>query len=141
MSGELSRARKELEKFAGNDVPVADAVLIMGRATGLRIHLLKTDEVPLALAHARMLIKNGKVLEGPFGVKNEIVRASDKDWNDLSGEARALVGTLWAPEVNSDMVVTTVDIVQPKEKVLDTIANILQQKAKFPLGSRGKATS
>ena len=78
MSRELDRARKELERYVGNEVPVADAVSIMERATGLRIHLLAADEVPRALAHAKERLKNEKVREGPFGPKNEIVKALEE---------------------------------------------------------------
>lgn len=138
MNNAIDRSKKDLEQFAGDEVPVADAVPIMERATGLKIHLLRIDETSQALANAQKLIKAEKVLEGPYGVKREIVGASPSDWDDLSGEARSLVGTLWAPHINSDLVVTTVDQVQPKSKILDTIANLLEQKARSNLGSRGK---
>ena len=138
MNNAIDRAKKDLAEFAGDEVPVADAVLIMERATGLKIHLLRTDEIPRALANAQELIKAEKVLEGPYGVKREIVEASPSEWDDLSGAARSLVGTLWAPHMNSDLVVTTVDQFQPKSKILDTLANLLEQKAGSNLGSRGK---
>ncbi len=134
-------SRVKIGRFGGTDVPVADAVLIMERATGLKLRLLRLDEVPRALAHAKKLIKDEKVREGPYEVKKEIVQASEAVWADLSGEARSLVGSLWAPEVNSDLVITTVDQVQPKEKILDTIANILQQKQRLRLGSRGETSA
>ena len=130
MNDAMDLARKDLDQFAGDEVPVADAVPIMEHATGLRIHLLKTDEVPRALANAQELIRDEKVLEGPYEVKREIVRASPTDWNDLSGKARSLVGTLWTPRVNSDLVITTVDQAQPTPKILDLIANLLVQKAR-----------
>ena len=130
MNDAMSLAKEDLEQFAGDEVPVAAAVPIIERATGLKIHLLRTDEVSRALANAQELIRGERVLEGPFEVKREIVRASPADWDDLSGKARSLVGTLWTPHVNSDLVITTVDQAQPKPKILDLIANLLVQKAR-----------
>ena len=130
MNSAIDRAKKDLERLAGDEVPVAAAVPIIERATGLKIHLLKTDEIPRALANAQEMIRGERVREGPYEVKREIVSASPADWDDLSGKARSLVGTLWAPHVNSNLVITTVDQVQPKAKILDTIANLLVQKAR-----------
>ena len=132
---ELKRAREELARYPGDEVLVAEAVPIISRATGVKIHLLQPNEIRRALENAKKLIRNGKVREGPFQVKNEIVKATEEKWADLSPGARSLVGTLWASEVNSDMVLTTLDGVHPKDKILDVIRNILQQKREFGLGS------
>ncbi len=136
MSDELSGAKKELQKYRGDEVPVADAVSIMARETGLRVHLLRDDEVSPALEHAKKLITAGKVRQGPYEVKNEIVKAFKETWTDLSPQARSLVGTLWSEKAGVDIVVTTLDPVQTKEKILSLIENILVQKKRFALGSR-----
>ena len=71
---------------------------------------------------------------GPYDVKSEVVKASRETWADLTSEARSLVGTLWAEKTGVDLVVTTLDPVQTKEKILSMIANILEQKRRYPLG-------
>jgi hypothetical protein len=134
LGSELSDARRELQKFPGDEIHVTDAIPIMARVTGLQVHLLRDDEVSQALESARQLIISGKVRQGPYNVKNEIVKASRETWADLTAQARALVGSLWAGETGVDLVMTTVDPVQTKEKILDMIANILEQKRRYPLG-------
>ena len=137
MDGELSDAGRELQKYPGNEIPVTDAVSIVARVTGLRVHLLRDDEISEALEYARQLIASEKVLQGPYDVKNEVVKASREAWADLTSEARSLVGTLWADKIGVDLVVTTLDPVQTKEKILSMIANILEQKNRYPLGRGG----
>ena len=110
----------------------SNAIAIIARATGLRVHLLTDDEVLPALEQAKKLITAGRVREGPYEVKNEIVKASKEAWPDLSPQARSLVGTLWSEKAGADLVVTTLDPVQTKEKILSTIENILTQKKGFP---------
>ena len=134
MGSELSDARRELQKYPGNEIPVTDAVSIVARVTGLRVHLLRDDEISQALEYARQLIASEKVLQGPYDVKNEVVKASREAWADLTSEARSLVGTLWADKIGVDLVVTTLDPVQTKEKILSMIANILEQNKRYPLG-------
>ena len=134
MSGELSDAKRELQRYHGNEIPVIDAVSIVARVTGLRVHLLWVDEIPEALEHARQLITSEKVRQGPYNVKNEVVKASMESWTDLTPEARSLVGTLWAEKTGVDLVVTTLDPVQSKEKILSLISNMLEQKRRYPLG-------
>src|SRR6266702_1233445 len=133
----LSSAKRELQKYQGNEIPVSDAVSIVARVTGLRVHLLRDDEISEALEHARQLIASEKVRQGPYNVKNEVVKASREAWADLTPEARSLVGTLWADKTGVDLVVTTLDHVQTKEKILSMIANILEQKNRYPLGRGG----
>ena len=137
MGGELSDARRELQKYPVNEILVTDAVSIVARVTGLRVHLLRDDEIPEALEHTGRLIASEKVRHGPYNVKNEIVKASKEAWADLTPEARSLVGTLWAEKTGVDLVVTTLDHVQTKEKILSMIANILEQKNRYPLGRGG----
>ena len=137
MGSELSDAKRELQKYSGNEIPVADAVSIVARVTGLRVHLLRDDEVSEALEHARRQITSEKVRHGPYNVKNEIVKASKEAWTDLTPLARSLVGSLWAGKTGVDLVVTTLDPVQTKEKILSVIANMLEQKKRYPLG-RGR---
>jgi len=134
LDGELSDARRELQKYPGNEIPVTDAVSIVARVTGLRVHLLRDDEISEALEHASQLIASEKVRQGPYNVKNEVVKASREAWADLTPGARSLVGTLWADKTGVDLVVTTLDHVQTKEKILSMIANILEQKNRYPLG-------
>ena len=134
MGSELSDARRELQKYPGNEIPVTDAVSIVARVTGLRVHLLRDDEISEALEYARQLIASEKVLQGPYDVKNEVVKATKEARADLTPEARSLVGTLWADKIGVDLVVTTLDPVQTKEKILSMIANILEQKRRYPLG-------
>ena len=134
MDNELSNAKRELQKYPGNEIPVSDAVSIVARVTGLRVHLLRDDEISQALEYARQLIASEKVRQGPYDVKNEVVKASREAWADLTSEARSLVGTLWADKIGVDLVVTTLDPVQSKEKILSMIANILEQKKRYPLG-------
>ena len=134
MDGELSDAKRELQKYPGDEIPVTDAVSIVARVTGLRVHLFRDDEISEALEYARQLIASEKVLQGPYDVKNEVVKASREAWADLTSEARSLVGTLWADKIGVDLVVTTLDPVQTKEKILSMIANILEQKKRYPLG-------
>ena len=134
MDGELSDAKRELQKYPGDEIPVIDAVSIVARVTGLRVHLLREDEISEALEYARQLITSEKVRQGPYNVKNEVVKASREAWADLTPEARSLVGTLWAEKTGVDLVVTTLDHVQTKEKILSMIANILEQKKRYPLG-------
>ncbi len=134
MGGELSDAERELQKYPGNEIPVIDAVSIVARVTGLRVHLFRDDEISEALEYARQLIASEKVRQGPYNVKNELVKASREAWADLTPGARSLVGTLWAEKTSVDLVVTTLDPVQTKEKILSMIANILEQKKRYPLG-------
>ena len=129
----MSNAERELQKYPGNEIPVTDTVSIVARVTGLRVHLLRDDEISEALEHARQLIASEKVLQGPYDVKNEVVKASREAWADLTSEARSLVGTLWADKIGVDLVVTTLDPVQTKEKILSMIANILEQKRRYAL--------
>jgi hypothetical protein len=137
LDGELSDAKRELQKYPGNEIPVTDAVSIVARVTGLRVHLLRDDEISEALEYARRLIASEKVRQGPYNVKSEVVKASREAWADLTPEARSLVGSLWAERAGADLVVTTLDPVQTKEKILSMIANILEQKKRYPLG-RGR---
>ncbi len=44
------------------------------------------------------------------------------------------MGSLWAEEAGVDLVMTTIDPVQTKAKILDMIANVLEQKRRYPLG-------
>ncbi len=125
---------RELQKYAGDEIRVTDAVSIMARVTGLRVYLLRDDEISEALEYARQLVISEKVRRGPYSVKNEIVKASRETWADLSALARSLVGSLWAEKAGVDLVMTTLDAVQTKEKILDMIANILEQKKRYPLG-------
>src|SRR6266700_6770190 len=134
LGSELSDARRELQKYPGNEIPVSDAVSIVARVTGLRVHLLRDDEISEALEYARQLIASEKVRQGPYNVKNEIVKASKETWTHLTPLARSLVGTLWADKTGVDLVVTTLDPVQTKEKILSMIANIPEQKNRYPLG-------
>ena len=134
MEGELSDAKRELQKYPGNEIPVTDAVSIVARVTGLRVHLFRDDEISEALEYARQLITSEKVRQGPYNVKSEVVKASREAWADLTPLARSLVGTLWADKIGVDLVVTTLDHVQTKEKILSMIANILEQKNRYPLG-------
>jgi hypothetical protein len=53
-------------------------------------------------------------------------------WADLTPEARSLVGTLWAEKTGVDLVITTLDPVQSKEKILSVISNMLEQKDDTP---------
>ena len=134
MDGELSDAKRELQKYPGSEIPVIDAVSIVARVTGLRVHLLRDDEISEALEYARRLIASEKVRQGPYDVKSEVVKASREAWADLTSEARSLVGTLWADKTGVDLVVTTLDPVQTKEKILSMISNVLEQKRRYPLG-------
>jgi hypothetical protein len=134
LDGELSNARRELQKYPGNEIPVADAVSIVAGVTGLRVHLLRDDEISQGLEYARQLIASEKVRHGPYNVKNEVVKASTGAWTALTPLARSLVGSLWAENTGVDLVVTTIDHVQTKEKILSMIANILEQKRRYPLG-------
>ncbi len=137
MDGELSDARRELQKYPGSEIRVIDAVSIVARVTSLRVHLLRDGEISEALEYARQLITSEKVRQGPYDVKDEVVRASREAWADLTPAARSLVGTLWAGKTGVDLVVTTLDHVQTKEKILSMIANILEQKNRYPLGRGG----
>jgi len=137
LGSELSNATRELQKYPGNEIPVIDAVPIVARVTGLGVHLLRDDEISEALEYARQLIASEKVRQGPYSVKSEVVKVSREAWADLTSEARSLVGTLWAEKTGVDLVVTTLDHVQTKEKILSMIANILEQKNRYPLGRGG----
>ena len=95
MGSELSNAERELQKYHGNEIPVSDAVSIVARVTGLRVHLLRDEEISEALEYARGLVASEKVQHGPYNVKNEVVKASREAWTDLTPGARSLVGTLW----------------------------------------------
>jgi hypothetical protein len=134
LDGELSDAKRELQKCPGNEIPVSDAVSIVARVTGLRVHLLRDGEISEALEYASQLITSEKVRQGPYNVKNEVVKATEEAWADLTPLARSLVGSLWAGKTGVDLVVTTLDHVQTKEKILSMIANILEQKNRYPLG-------
>lgn len=136
MTSEIDRARRELANYPGDEIPVVVAVTIMSRGTGLKIHLLTPDEIPRALSHAKVLIREEKVHERPSAVKNEVVRSSEEQWQFLSTDARTLVGALWTSEVNSDLVMTTLDPIQPKDKMLNPFENLLATRERFPLGSR-----
>jgi hypothetical protein len=134
LDDELSDAERELQKYPGNEIPVTDAVSIVARVTGLRVHLLRDDEISEALEYARQLIASEKVRQGLYSVKSEVVKASREAWTDLTPLARSLVGTLWADKTGVDLVVTTLDPVQTKEKILSMISNMLELKRRYPLG-------
>jgi hypothetical protein len=134
LGSELSDARRELQKYPGDEISVVDAVPIMAHVTGLRVHLLRDDEISQALEHARQLIISGNVRRGPYNIKSEIVKASRETWADLTAPARSLVGSLWAETAGTDVVMTAVDPVQSKEKILSMIADLLEQKRQYPLG-------
>jgi hypothetical protein len=134
LGSELSDAERELQKYPGSEIPVTDAVSLVARITGLRVYLLREDEISEALEHARQLITSEKVRHGPYNVKNEIVKASKETWTNLTPLARSLVGSLWADKAEIDLVVTTLDPAQSKEKILSMIANILEQRRRYPLG-------
>ncbi len=140
LGGELSDAERELQKYRGSEIPVTDTVSIVARVTGLRVHLLRDDEISEALEYARQLIISEKVRRGPYSVKNEIVKASREGWVDLTAQARVLVGALWAEKTDVDLVLTTIDPVQTKEKILDMITDMLEQKRRYPLGRDGTTT-
>src|SRR5437879_13273226 len=93
--------------YPGNEIPVTDAVSIVARVTGLRVHLLRDDEISEALEYARQVISSEKVRQGPYSVKNEVVKASTEAWTDLTRGARSLVGALWADKTGVDLVVTS----------------------------------
>jgi hypothetical protein len=134
LGSELSDAERELQEYPGNEIPVTDAVSIMARVTGLRVHLLRDDEISETLEYAGQLIASEKVRQGPYDVKDEVVKASREAWTDLTPLAKSLVGSLWAGKTGVDLVVTTLDPVRTKEKILSMIANILEQKKRYPLG-------
>lgn len=140
MIDELMGAWKELQEYPGEEISVADAVPVVARATGLRIHLLRDDEVVPALEHAKRMIVAERVHRGPYEVKNEIVKASREKWTGLSQQARIIVAALWAERIGADMVMTSVDPVQSKEKILATVEHILEQKKRFPLGQNETST-
>jgi len=133
LGSELFNAKRELQKYPGNEVPVPDAVSIVARVTGLRVHLFRDDEISHALEYARQLIASEKVRQGPYNVKNEVVKASREAWADLTPLARSPVGTLWAEKTGVELVLTTLDPVQTKEKILSMTANILEQKRRYAL--------
>src|SRR6266581_1956700 len=89
LGGELSDARRELQKYPGDEIPVTDAVSIVARVTGLRVHLLRDDEISEALEYASQLIASEKVRHGPYNIKNEIVKASKETWTHLTPLARS----------------------------------------------------
>jgi len=134
LGSELSDASESLQKYPGDEIPVIDAVSIVACVTGLRVHLLRDDEISEALEYARRLIASEKVRHGSYSVKSEVVKASREAWAGLTPLARSLVGTLWAEKTGVDLVVTTLDPVQTNEKILSMIANILEQKRRYPLG-------
>ena len=140
MRDEISSTKKELQEYPGEEIPVAEAVPIVARATGLRVHLLRDDEVFPALEHAKKLIIGERVREGSYELKKEIVKASKDKWAGLSPQARSIVGTLWSEMAGADLVITTIDPVQTKEKILSIIENFLEQKKRFPLGQRKTPT-
>src|SRR6266581_1352416 len=109
LGGELSDARRELQKYPGDEIPVTDAVSIVARVTGLRVHLLRDDEISEALEYASQLIASEKVRHGPYNIKDEVGRASREAWTALTAEARSLVGTLWTGKTGVDLVVTSLD--------------------------------
>src|SRR6266700_1587700 len=118
MGSELSDAKRELQKYPGNEIPVTDAVSIVARVTGLRVHLFRDDDISEALEYARQLIASEKVRQGPYDGKNELVKAAREAWADLTSGARSLVGTRLADKTGVDLVVTSQDPVQTKEKIL-----------------------
>jgi len=134
LGSKLSDAWRELQKYPGSEIRVADAVSIVARVIGIRVHLLRDDEISEALDYARQLIMSEKVLHGPYSVKNEIVKASREAWSDLSPPARSLIGSVWADKAGVDLVVTTLDPIQTKGKILHMIANLLEQNRRYPLG-------
>ncbi len=95
---------------------------------------MRDDEISESLEYARRLVSSEEVRQGPYDVKKEIVKASREAWADLTPGARSLVGSLWAGKTGVDLVVTTLDHVQTKEKMLSMIANILEKKKRYPLG-------
>jgi hypothetical protein len=117
-------ARRHLAKYK-DDVPIQEAVSIASNVSGVRIHLLKPDEVADAIRYAKGLLQTGVLRNVPSYVAREIKDASLEKWADLSPDIRAWVASLWASKTGADMVLSTIASARPKEKILEMIRSIL----------------
>ncbi len=133
MEDKLKIAQQELDQYK-SDVPVEEAVRIIGRVTGLKVELLRSTEVEKAVEHAKAELRSGRVRDTPWKVNKEIQDSSPERWEDISQEARSTVAALWAPKVGADLVITSLDPDQPKDKILTMIENFLVQKERIQLG-------
>jgi hypothetical protein len=120
----IEAARKQLAKYKG-EIPIQEAIFIASNVSGVRIHLLKPDEVSNAIAHAKGQLQAVTPHTIPPRVAREIKVASLEKWGDLSPDTRAYVASLWTPKTGADMVLTTIASAQPKEKILELIRSIL----------------
>ena len=137
MNEKMKAAERDLSRYT-DEVPVDKAVKVIRKVTGVNVHLMSATEVEKALAHARTELRSGRVRDTPWNVNKEIQDASPERWEDLSQEARSTVGGLWAPEGGAELVITSLDPVQPKEKILSMIENLLAQKERLRLGKSGR---
>src|SRR6266487_308480 len=133
MEDKLKIAQQELDQYK-SDVPVEEAVRIIGRVTGLKVELLRSTEVEKAVEHAKAELRSGRVRDTPWKVNKEIQDSSPERWEDISQEACSTVAALWAPKVGADLVITSLDPDQPKDKILTMIENFLVQKERIQLG-------
>ena len=117
-------ARKQLAKYKG-DIPIQEAIFIASNVSGVRIHLLRPDEVSNAIAHAKGQLQAGRLRTIPPSVAREVGVASLEKWADPSPDTRAYVASLWTPKTGADMVLSTIASAQPKEKILELIRSIL----------------
>lgn len=120
----MDGVRKQLAKYKG-DVPVQDAIFLATKVSGVRIHLLKPDEVTIAIAYAKEQLRSRRFHNIPSNVVKEVKVASLENWARLSTPTRALVATLWTPKTGADMVLSTIASAHPKEKILELIRSIL----------------
>jgi hypothetical protein len=120
----IEAARRQLAKYKG-DVPIQEAIFIASNVSGVRIHLLKPDEVSSAIAHAKGQLHAGTLRTIPSHVARELKVASLEKWADLSPDTRAYIASLWTPKTGADMVLSTIASAQPKEKILELIRTIL----------------
>jgi hypothetical protein len=140
MRDKFFAAMKELLEYPGEEITVADAVPIVARATGLQVHLLRDDEVFPALEHAKKTDHFRESAQRPLRGKERNCESIKGRLDQSKFATRTLVATLWAEMVEADMVITNVDPVQTKEKILAIIENILEQKKRFPLGKTQPTT-
>jgi uncharacterized protein with FMN-binding domain len=117
-------ADTELEKFAGNSVPIDVAVIIMNRAIP-EINVVKLDDHDrnATIDYAKKMI-NEKKLQGvpPNTVKQILGVKNDQDWVNLPSEVRSVIGMAWAMKIGKrTVVITHVEESIPKWKVREFI--------------------
>ena len=102
-------AETELEKFAGDSVPIDVAVIIMNQAIP-DVTVMKLDENDrnAAIEFTKKLVNEKKLGGVPPHIMQQILDVKDdRDWGNLPSEVRSAIGVAWATKTGKRTAVIT----------------------------------